>query len=157
MAIESYATLLNRKLLIPTQKSNYIGVEMHFLVFALRPLLETIYFDEQWYLNYYPDIREAIHERKVNNGHEHYLLHGYYEHRLPYHITIDGEWYLDQYDDIKKAVMKGDFESGQTHFEAVGFREGRLPFPNFRLKTTTNLQLERMLASQDHLAGEARG
>jgi hypothetical protein len=136
MPLESYATLINKRLIIPTQRTNYIAVETHFLVVALQKQVESIHFDENWYLTRYPDIQIAIHDGKIKTGHEHYVFHGFYEHRLPYNIIINEPWYIEQYEDIRRAVMNRDFESGQNHFEELGYREGRLPYPNFTLRGT---------------------
>ena len=135
VTIDPYATLINKKILLPSQKTNYIAVETHFLVQALKSQIETVMVDEDWYLTRHPDVQVAIKDGVVKNAREHYALHGFYEHRLPYEIVVDEGWYLSQYDDIKKAVVEGVFTSGQAHFEKLGYREGRLPSPGFRLKS----------------------
>jgi hypothetical protein len=133
--IESYATLINKKILLPSQKTNYIAAETHFLVVALRSRIEQIFVDEAWYLAKYPDIQSAISSGVVKSAREHYALHGFYEHRLPYAIDVDEAWYLAQYQDIRNAVFEGTFPTGQAHFEKLGYREGRLPFADFHLKS----------------------
>ncbi len=134
-ALEPYATLINKKILLPSQKTNYIAAETHFLVVALKPQIERIFIDENWYLIQHPDVRVAIKDGVVRSAREHYALHGYYEHRLPYAIDVDESWYLAQYQDIKAAVVEGAFATGQAHFEKLGYGEGRLPYQDFRLRT----------------------
>jgi hypothetical protein len=89
--------------------------------------------DERWYLQKYPDVRQAISKKIVSDAKDHFTRFGYFEHRLPYQIKVQEDWYLEQYPDIKKAIEEKDFKSGQEHFEIVGFREGRIPHPNFDL------------------------
>ena len=134
MTIETYATLINKRLVLPSQKTNYAAVETHFLVTALQPQLGRIFLDEAWYLRRNPDVVVAIKDGAVADARAHYVLHGYYEHRLPYEIVVEESWYLAQYADIAQAVRGGVFPDGQTHFEQQGYREGRMPFAGFVLK-----------------------
>jgi hypothetical protein len=94
MTISTYATLLNAKVIIPSQRTNYYAVQKdHFFDF-LRPLIAGILFDEAWYLAAYPDIAEAIAAGVIPSAREHYLQSGYFEHRLPYdtRYTATGTW-----------------------------------------------------------------
>ena len=131
--METFATLINRKVLLPSQKTNYIGVEMHFLSVVLADRLRAIRIDDEWYLRRYPDVVAAIRKGLCTDAADHYVLHGFYEHRLPREILVREHWYLDQHEDVRRAVASRDFSSGQHHFEEVGFREGRLPYDNFSL------------------------
>lgn len=133
--VDTFATLINRKILVPSASSEYLAVERHFLNQLMIPLLEQVNVDEKWYLTTHPDVREAIARGDVQNAREHYVLHGFFEHRRPYRIDVDEKWYLSAYPDVKEALQRRDFESGQAHFETVGYREGRFPFPNFNLLT----------------------
>ncbi len=132
--MESYAALINKRILIPSQKVNYIGVEMHFLSQALRAYVQKIYVDEEWYLTRYPDIVAALKAGTITDAWEHYQLYGFYEHRMPHEILVDERWYLDQYADIRKAVDAQVYQSGQHHFEELGYKEGRIPYAHFSLK-----------------------
>jgi hypothetical protein len=95
--------------------------------------LSGIKFDEAWYLSKYPDVKEAVRRGVVASGREHYVLSGYYEHRLPTAILVNEKWYLDAYPDVREAMRAGVYKSGQAHFDLAGFREGRLPYANFQL------------------------
>lgn len=64
----------------------------------------------------------------IASAQQHFVGNGYFEGRLPFHITVDERWYLTQYPDIAKAVRRGRFPAGQQHFETIGYAEGRLPF-----------------------------
>jgi hypothetical protein len=131
----TFATLLNQKVVVPSSNGKYYAVEMHYFTECLRAGVATVLFDEDFYVSRYPDIAEALAAGRIASAHEHYLMRGYYENRLPYEIGIDEAWYLDAYPDVKKAVQGREFASGQEHFDTRGFREGRLPYPRFTLKT----------------------
>jgi hypothetical protein len=132
--MDTWSALINRKIVLPSQKTNYVAVEMHYLSQALRGQVAEIFVDEEWYSTRYPDVLTAIEDRKIETVSEHYALYGYYEHRMPYAIAVNEEWYLSEYDDISKAVQARTFGSGQAHFDQIGYREGRIPYPHFRLK-----------------------
>ena len=136
--METWSALINKKLMLPSQKTNYIAVEMHYLSQALRDQVGQIFVDEEWYVAKYPDILAAINEGKIETVSEHYVLYGYYEHRMPYSIVVDEKWYLTEYEDIAKAVQSRTFSSGQSHFDQLGYREGRIPYPYFRLRLRTD-------------------
>jgi len=133
LRLPSFASLLNQKIIILADSSDYVAVDQYFFRDCFRPLIDKIQLDEQWYLQKYPDVRQAIAKRLVKDAREHFIRFGYFEHRLPYHIRVQEDWYLEQYPDIKKAIEDKAFKSGQEHFEIVGFREGRIPHPNFDL------------------------
>lgn len=132
--MNTFAGLLNRKICVKTTNAGYMAVEYNFLVNLMKSLVDQVELDEKWYLDQYPDVREAIDRGKYEDARGHYASHGYFENRLPYPIKVDEVWYLDTYQDIGEAVRNGLFESGQSHFQEIGFREGRLPFPNFSLR-----------------------
>jgi hypothetical protein len=131
---DSYATLLNQKIIVPSQKTSYIAVERSHLIAFLAPLIGRILVDEDWYFARYPDVRDAVKRGEVGSAAAHYARSGYYEHRLPYDIEVDEAWYLSQYEDVRQAVDDGAFESGARHFHELGFAEGRLPFSHFALR-----------------------
>jgi hypothetical protein len=126
--------MLNRKIFVKSTNSKYIGVEQSFLAIQLREFVGTILVDQEWYLKTNPDVTEAIESGLYNDAKEHYCLHGYYEHRMPYFIEVNESWYIGEYADIRKAVQAGAYPTGQAHFEELGYKEGRFPFPNFSLK-----------------------
>jgi hypothetical protein len=134
MSINTYATLVNQKVIVPSARTNYVAVDKDHLVDFLKPFLKSIHFDAGWYVRAYPDISQAISDGIVRTAADHYLAFGYYEHRMPYEINVDQPWYLSQYPDVDDAVAKGLFASAYEHYYLVGFREGRLPYANFTLK-----------------------
>ena len=132
--MEPLSAFINKKLMLPSQRTNYIAVETHYLSHALRDQVAQIYVDEAWYSSRYSDVLDAINDGRVNAIAEHYVMYGYYEHRMPYPILVDERWYLSEYEDISKAVRERIFSSGQSHFDEAGYREGRIPYPHFRLR-----------------------
>ena len=132
--MEPLSALINRKLMLPSQKTNYIAVEMHYLSQVLKSQVGEVSVDEVWYKTRYPDVIDPLKGGKLSNASEHYSMHGYYEHRMPYKILVNENWYLKEYGDIATAVEIGTFASGQMHFDELGYREGRIPYPCFRLK-----------------------
>jgi hypothetical protein len=81
-------------------------------------LLNSEYFDADWYLITYPDVA-AEH---VNPA-EHYITHGAKEGRIPGPL-FDGNWYLEQYPDVANAG-----ENPLIHFILFGQQEGRSSSP----------------------------
>ena len=132
--MEPLSAMINKRLIIPSHKTNYIAVETHYLAQVLKIRIGEIFVDERWYISKYPDVVDALKGGDLSTASDHYNLHGYYEHRMPYAILVDEEWYLEAYEDIALAVKAGTFMSGQMHFDVAGYREGRIPYPHFRLK-----------------------
>ena len=132
--IPTYASLINRKLIVPSSKKPFLAVDEHFITQLLLPRLEKIQVDEEWYLTNYPDVSAAIKRGVVPTAKAHYCQSGYYEHRLPHRILVDESWYLTEYSDVKEGVVAKHFASGQEHFELLGFKEGRFPYRGFALE-----------------------
>jgi hypothetical protein len=128
----SMASLKNQGLLVPENNNTHFRIERNFLVSIMAKRLAGIKFDEAWYLSKYPDVKEAVRRGVVASGRDHYMAHGFYEHRMPTAIQVNEKWYLDAYPDIAEAIRAGVYKSAQAHFDQAGFREGRLPFPNFQ-------------------------
>lgn len=134
MSFETYATLLNKKILVPSQKADYIAVKREFFIACFAQMIGSVFVDADWYLTAYPDVKEAIGKSIVPSAAVHYREFGFFEHRMPYEIIVDEAWYAEHYKDVAEAVRKGVFTSGQEHFQMLGYREGRLPFANFSLR-----------------------
>ena len=135
MPHDTYATLLNKKLIVPSQKTAYIAVDRNFFVETFAKIVGIIFVDEAWYVGQSPDVGEAIQRGSFRSAGEHYASVGFYEHRMPYEIDVDEAWYLENYADIAEAVRNNVFSSGRAHFYLLGYREGRHPHPSFCLRT----------------------
>ena len=88
-------------------------------------------FDEEAYLERFPDIKAAVEAGKLQSGLQHFLAFGYAEGRPPRRYAVDENWYLSTYRDVAKAVGGGHVNSAGQHFEAFGFAEGRAPNRTF--------------------------
>jgi hypothetical protein len=129
--VGSMASLRNQGLVSPENHA-YFRVERNFFISLMAKRLAAIKFDEAWYLSKYPDVKDAVKRGLVPSGREHYLSHGYYEHRMPTAIHVNEKWYLQSYPDVAEAIRTGIYKSAQAHFDQSGFREGRLPFASFQ-------------------------
>ena len=134
MSVESYATLLNLKMVVPSSKSNYVAVDRDYWIYSFGSRIAEIDLDESWYLKRHPDVEAAIEKGLVSSAQQHYCESGYFEHRMPYQINVDEKWYIGQYEDVQTAIAKQHFTSAQEHFESIGFKEGRHPYPSFALR-----------------------
>jgi len=137
MIILTYANLINRKLVLPSAQKTFLTVDEEFLTQLLKPRLEKIHVDEEWYLGAYPDVSAAIKNGVVPNAKAHYCQYGFYEHRMPHCVRVDENWYLTEYPDVREGVRAKHFASGQDHFELWGYREGRRPCEAFELEQDT--------------------
>ena len=134
MPHDTYATLLNKKLVVPSQKTAYLAIDRDYFVSILARVVSDISVDERWYIERSPDVGEAVERGDFTSATDHFVKVGFYEHRMPYEIDVDEEWYLANYSDIADAVRKGVFASGRAPFYLLGYREGRLPHANFKLR-----------------------
>jgi hypothetical protein len=98
------------------------------MVQMVRKMISGIDVDEQWYLERYPDIADAIQQGLVKSAQLHFVNDGYFEGRMPFPIHVDERYYLSQNAGVADYVRKGMLESGQQHFDENGYQEGRLPF-----------------------------
>jgi hypothetical protein len=134
MPVETYASLLNLRKVLPSTKSNYVAVDRDYWVSILGQNISQIAFDADWYLKRYPDVAEAVRVGALKSALEHYCHSGYFEHRMPYRIEVDAKWYLSEYPDVELALNRNVFSSAQDHFEQIGYQEGRFPYPGFALR-----------------------
>jgi len=130
----SFATLLNKSVIVPAPFKTHLAVEKHFLANRLHNYISSIFLDAKWYFDTYPDVKAAFGKRGPPGAKEHFVKFGYFEHRMPYFIQIDEPWYCSKHEDVERAVSEQRFPNGQAHFEALGYAEGRLPYPGFTLE-----------------------
>lgn len=92
------------------------------------PILNALYsYDEEYYLEKYPDVKRVVTASQFSSGLLHYLKHGIHESRI---ISKDGElfdekYYLSHNADVAAAVKRGEFKSGYEHYLRHGHRENR--------------------------------
>ena len=113
--------------LLATQGSVRINITYDEFLRVVSRILAVVEVDEAWYVAAYPDVAAAISAGVHKTAKEHFILHGYFEGRLPYEIPVDEKWYLATYLDVAEAIKRGDHRSAAEHFRSNGYLEGRLP------------------------------
>ena len=103
-----------------------------YLTELLRPQIEQIHFDESYYREKNPDLRDAEARGDIFDLHLHYLSIGFFENRLPCAVEVDGVFYARAYPDVAVALLESRTLSFQFHFDTSGFAEGRLPRAGWR-------------------------
>ena len=103
-----------------------------YLTALLRPQIEKIHFDEAYYREKNPDLRDAEARGDIFDLHSHYLSFGFFENRLPCAVEVDGLFYARAYPDVAVALLESRTPSFQFHFETSGFVEGRMPRAGWR-------------------------
>jgi len=129
--LQAWPLLKNQRLLVPESNTHFC-IERNFLVSIMAKRLATIKFDEAWYLSKYSDVKDAVRRGIVASARDHYVTHGFYEHRMPVAIQVKEKWYLESYPDVSKAIRARVYKSAQVHFDQAAVREGRFPFANFQ-------------------------
>jgi hypothetical protein len=120
--------LIRRSLTISKVKDEVrVSIPYDDFIRMLKLLLAGTEVDEQWYLQQYDDIRQAIEKGSLKSVKRHFIDDGYFEGRMPYPFAVDEEWYLSQYPDVADGIRKGDIRSAEQHFMVSGYLEGRLP------------------------------
>ncbi|PHR81061.1 MAG: hypothetical protein COA64_03130 [Henriciella sp.] len=95
----------------------------------IEALLRNVEFDEDWYLESYPDVRQGLEKGVIESLHRHYLRLGYYEGRLPGLKSLD----LEKYEELNPDILRGAGEMDEAqkkemlknHFVEYGYKEGR--------------------------------
>jgi hypothetical protein len=89
---------------------------------------ENIDFDEEWYLQTYPDVADAVSANQIGSGLLHYLAHGRAEGRKP-RAGFDAAWYAKAYPAVAVEIGSDDPEALERHYRERGRYRGYLPFP----------------------------
>lgn len=83
-------------------------------------------FDEDLYLQLYPDVAAAIASGAVAGAEEHYELYGAAEGRRP-NALFNELWYRANNPDVDMAIKAGLFSTAFEHYQTYGWLEGRNP------------------------------
>lgn len=105
-----------------------VAVPRKLLDFMLRCLLDHTDFDEEQYRECNPDVSDAIRERAIASGREHFLNVGYFEGRTGSTSVLE-TWYLARNPDVAAAKQAGKVASGQVQYRMSGAQEWREPNP----------------------------
>lgn len=82
-------------------------------------------FDEEYYLQQYPEINSAITQGLVTGGLDHFQRYGLKEGRTKVSRYYDEATYLENNPGVADAVAANIFASGLEHFINHGYEEGR--------------------------------
>jgi hypothetical protein len=103
-----------------------ITVSREGLKLFVKKALSQQPFDQDWYLNNYPDVKRAIESGAFVDAKHHYIECGYFEGRLPGLIGFDAGRYLNTYEDLKPiSTLPNADKVAERHFVQYGYREGR--------------------------------
>ncbi|CAI3946067.1 glycosyltransferase [Commensalibacter communis] len=91
------------------------------------------FFDEEWYVNTYPDVQNSIKRHEYSCG-----LHHYLSNPTPLEFSPSADFsesfYRQHYNDVASSVGVGHpLRNGYMHFIFHGYKEGRRPNENFEL------------------------
>lgn len=84
-------------------------------------------FDENFYLNSYPDVKAAVNAKTISSGFAHFQQYGLAEGRISVSPFYNEDLYLRKYPDVAAAVKSGSLKSGLQHYIQYGEAEGRSP------------------------------
>ncbi len=108
-------------------RTDKVQIDKMFFLDLMRLGVFLIQIDEPWYRRRYLDIDAAITAGEFRNAWHHYSEFGFFEDRLPRHISVDPAFYFTEYPDVSPTKLGSQAEPAQWHFETYGFQEGRLP------------------------------
>ncbi len=70
----------------------------------IRRLLEPVIVDTEWYLTTYPKVSDSITRGNFKSADQHFLLHGYFENRLPFAADRTDRALPVPFDEIRAAT-----------------------------------------------------
>lgn len=95
-------------------------------------------FDDEWYLNTYPDVASLIKRRLYLSPLHHYLSHTSYIDISPL-AEFSEDFYDQEYVDVASSIGVGTtLRNGYIHFLLHGFQEGRKAYSTFDLQEYQN-------------------
>jgi hypothetical protein len=97
------------------------------LVSLFQLMLEALPFNQEAYLERYPDVAKAVALGVYSSARHHFQTAGYFEGREPWPAQVDEAYYLQTYPDVAAEIRALRIQSAQEHFELHGRREGRIP------------------------------
>jgi hypothetical protein len=84
-------------------------------------------FDEDFYLDTYPDIRKAMDEGQISSARTHFVEQGFLEGRFGSKPDVDEGHYKLTYPDVAAAINAGSVSSALEHYIRAGAFESRNP------------------------------
>lgn len=109
-------------------RTEQVTIPTELFRFLLRCALAGCEFDEAQYRRCNPDVADAVEQRSVASGREHFLGKGYFERRVGA-VPVHEAWYLSHNPDVAEAKRTRMEESGEAHYRRIGICEWREPDP----------------------------
>jgi len=78
-----------------------------------------IFFNEEYYLSRYRDVREAVSTGRIPSGRYHYEKFGFHEGRDGF--EFDEVWYASEYEGVTNEIAHGNFFDYRHHYVTIGF------------------------------------
>lgn len=130
MFVPPYSLILRHVVAGPDRNGGEDGaiISRKLLDFLLRCLLDHVDFDEEQYRVCNPDVAEAVREKAITSGREHFLTTGYFEGRMGGTPVLE-TWYMARNPDVAAARRAGKVSSGQVQYRMAGAQEWREPNP----------------------------
>jgi len=111
-------------------------------------------FDEDFYLEFNPDVAAAVAAGDFSSGLDHFQRYGLQEGRPLVSPSFNERTYLENYPDVAAAVTAGDFSSGLDHYIRFGEAEGRSGIPfNEEAYLTLNPDVAAAVTAGDFSSG----
>lgn len=104
-----------------------IAIDSQLLRMLLQLIVEGQPFSSKFYLETYPDIKEANAKGGIPNLRRHMVEQGYLEGRLGSQPQVNEAFYLALYPDVGDAIQRGEIANATEHYIRAGSAEGRTP------------------------------
>lgn len=129
--LPSYKFLLSaaKELRAADGKLQALTLPLPIVSALLRELYLATGFNEEDYLERYPDVKELVRSKKGHSALEHFVASGFFEGRLANCAPVAEEWYRKRNPDVWQAIKKGQFKDANEHYFTSGANEGRSPSP----------------------------
>lgn len=112
------------------QSKSKVAIDAKLLRTLIQGLVAAQPFSEAFYLETYPDVRQAAAAGDIADPHRHFVEVGFLEGRFGAPPPVDEPFYAGEYEDVAAAIARGDVTSGAEHYMRSGAAEGRLPNAN---------------------------
>ncbi|MEO0818762.1 MAG: hypothetical protein AAFX86_15850 [Pseudomonadota bacterium] len=103
-----------------------ISMSREDLLGIFSSIAEAYPFDEDFYLEAYPDVKNAIEAGAAPSARDHYINSGFIEGRVGSPELFNAEVYRQNNPDVASAFEPGDDEALLQHYVHLGCREGRV-------------------------------
>jgi len=113
-----------------------IAIDAKLLKSLIQAIVASGPFNEDFYLETYPDLAEAFAAGQISDLRRHYIDLGFFEGRIGAPPPVDEAYYTSLYQDVGAAVQRGDVTSGTEHYLRSGAAEGRVP--NAQMKSVVD-------------------